>query len=91
MEKPQEILDPVNGVSLPTAKEMREFAEKNKDYYISEELYHIIKSINNASEKGNMCTYTFIISDKVQDILKEKGYTIDFDMNRNQPMYKISW
>lgn len=91
MEKPQEILDPAKGVTLPPATEMREFAEKNKDYYIAEELYTIILSMNSASEKGHMHTFLVNISARAQEILKEKGYTIDFDMSRNQPSYKISW
>jgi hypothetical protein len=91
MEKPQEILDPAKGVSLPTAKEMREFAEKNKDYYITEEIYNIIIAINNASQKGQLHTYYVHISNEAKQILEQKGYMIDFDMARNMPSYKISW
>ena len=91
MEKPQEILDPAKGVTLPPATEMREFAEKNKDYYIAEELYRIILSMHSASEKGNMFIYLISLSDKAQKLLEQKGYKVDFDMTANQPAYKISW
>ena len=91
MEKPQEALDLVKGVHLPSAKDARDLAEKNKDYYIAKELNSIIISINSACDKGKMSCYLTMISTRVQEILTSKGYTIDFDMTYNQPSYKISW
>jgi hypothetical protein len=91
MEKPQPILDLAKGVKLPSAKDARDFAEKNKDYYIAEELYTVIQTINSACEKGLMYCHVISITDRVKEILESKEYKIDFDMSRNQPSYKISW
>jgi hypothetical protein len=78
-------------VTIPTAEHVRKLQTERNSLTYAEEIEDIKEKINDAIQYDNDYIYLSKISDKVEYILKNFGYAIKKDSDRNELVIRVSW